>query len=514
MNNDYFQTDNFKELLRSFENKYSIGESIYLDVDDFADLSDYYLSIDAPDMAMDCIDMGLRIHKEDSTLLVVKSAIHIYRHEFSDAASIIYSFDDSDPDVLYQKAQLEYALANDVESSVRCFRQWMEQNNDRESYTHIISSFVELSSPEIFSDDLLRGWISEYIDRFSPMTEDFFDITIADICREHNYADLYIRIVTQILDENPYYPNGFKLLGLAQYTVEDFEAAIQSFDFALAINPDDNEILLGKAHTLLAMGDSTQCIDLFRTYIDNGGDVVQNIPLCQCLFEIGENEEALARLDKLDAVVTAEKVSFDENASEKVVINPDDKNKKVEFDFERYTQIYIDLGEIFYANTYFSRSIEAMQKVLEVDNTNADAYFTIGSSQLMLNQFDDAIRSFGTAIGYAQDKLMMCIDVVMTLILMNYEIDMPQLVHMLDYHAVDSESPYVRNISAVKAFAYFKSGDREEFLHWIGIAAAESPDFVKRIFTNIFPEEIEPADYASYAIQHSDKFFPPDDTSS
>lgn len=507
MNNDYFQTDSFKELIRSYENKYAIGESIYLDVDDFADLSDYYLSIDAPDMAMDCVDMGLRIHKEDNILLVVKSAIHIYRHEFSDAASIIYSFDNSDPDVLYQKAQLEYALANDVDSSVSYFRQWLEQNNDRESYTHIISSFVELSSPETFSDDLLRSWITEYIDRFSPMTEDFYDTTIADICREHNYADLYIRIVSQILDENPYYPNGFKLLGLAQYTVEDFETAIQSFDFALAINPDDNDILLGKAHTLLAMGDSTQCIDLFRTYIDNGGDVVQNIPLCQCLFEIGETEEALERLEKLDAVITAEKASFDANASDKVIIDPADKNKKVEFDFERYTQIYIDLGEIFYANTYFNRSIEAMQKVLEVDSTNADAYFTIGSSHLMLNNFDEAIKCFGTAIGYAQDKLMMCIDVVMTLILMNYEIDMPQLVNMLDYHANNSESPYARNVSAVKAFAYFKSGNEEEFTHWIDIAAVESPDFVKRVFYNIFPDEVTPADFAEYARQHRDKYF-------
>ena len=60
MAKDYFQSKEFKDLLKSYEEQRDKGESIYLDADDFADLADYYLSIDQPKMAMDTLRFSIR----------------------------------------------------------------------------------------------------------------------------------------------------------------------------------------------------------------------------------------------------------------------------------------------------------------------------------------------------------------------------------------------------------------------------------------------------------------------
>ena len=50
MAKDYFQSKEFKELLTLYEEQRDKGESVYLDADDFADIADYYLSLDRPDL--------------------------------------------------------------------------------------------------------------------------------------------------------------------------------------------------------------------------------------------------------------------------------------------------------------------------------------------------------------------------------------------------------------------------------------------------------------------------------
>ena len=44
MAKDYFQSEEFKKVLRVYEQRQE--KSVYLDAEDFADIADYYLSVD------------------------------------------------------------------------------------------------------------------------------------------------------------------------------------------------------------------------------------------------------------------------------------------------------------------------------------------------------------------------------------------------------------------------------------------------------------------------------------
>ena len=102
MDKDYFQSDEFKDILNAYERQKGKKKSFYLDADDFADIADYYLSVDQPSKAMEAVEQGLAIHADDDILLIVKSATLIYQQMYDEAEKLLKTLDEEDPDVQYQ----------------------------------------------------------------------------------------------------------------------------------------------------------------------------------------------------------------------------------------------------------------------------------------------------------------------------------------------------------------------------------------------------------------------------
>ena len=78
MAKDYFQSREFKDLLKSYEDQQAAGEGIYLDADDFADIADYYLSMDKPSSSMETLATGLSLHpKRRGVVDCVECCLHL-----------------------------------------------------------------------------------------------------------------------------------------------------------------------------------------------------------------------------------------------------------------------------------------------------------------------------------------------------------------------------------------------------------------------------------------------------
>ena len=116
MAKDYFQSKEFKDLLKSYEEQLEQGKSIYMDADDFADVADYYISMDKPLMAMDALGKGLSLHPDDEVLMIVLSATYIYQQKYDEAENVLNNLDASNSDVKYQLAQLQYAKYHNMKN--------------------------------------------------------------------------------------------------------------------------------------------------------------------------------------------------------------------------------------------------------------------------------------------------------------------------------------------------------------------------------------------------------------
>ena len=152
MPRDYFQSKEFRNILTAYEQRKDKEKSVYLDADDFADIADYYLTVDKFDKAIEALDMGLSIHPNDDSILVVQSAAYILQRMYKEAEEVLSLLDPENSDVKYQIAQIQYArYRNDIKAE-KLWREWMEMDNrltpseehQRENYIHIITGKVSI----------------------------------------------------------------------------------------------------------------------------------------------------------------------------------------------------------------------------------------------------------------------------------------------------------------------------------------------------------------------------------
>lgn len=523
MAKDYFQSKEFKDLLKSYEEQKDRGESIYLDADDFADLADYYLSIDKADLAMDTLSQGLSLHPDDEVLMIVQSASHIYMRQYDQAEEVLNKLDPTNSDVKYQLAQLQYAKYGKVKKAEKIWREWMKLENGqepseqqrRESYIHVISSLIELRGNDRgekeYDVEAVRRWIREYIDIFTPLGAYDEDVQLADICRDNDLADLMAEVLMQVLEEQPYLPKGWTNLALAQYLMQQYDQALESCDFALAINPNDLEALLTKAHTFHSMGEKKSSIPVFKEYLDKGGDAVQIIPYADSLFVAGERDVAISELEWLCNYFENRRLEADQKYQQaKVTLAADqqklDEEEDLYDDFlDLYKRILTDISDLYHHNECYEESIAVNRRMTEVDAQDSEAYFMLGINNLALGRYEEASRNFAFALQWADDQVMMGVDIALTFVLNNFDKFALEVLNAVSQIAANSDSPFAKNIPAAKSLTYLKLGHKDQFLRYFKQACQETPDLVQKVYEGYFPANSPVSQWSDYAAKNIDK---------
>lgn len=518
MAKDYFQTDEFNELLEMYERQKKKRKSIYLDAEEFADIADYYLGNDSPVAAMESVDMGLSIHQGSDVLLMMKSAIYIYQFNFKEAEAILIGLDESNPEVLYQLAQLQYAYHLNTPKAEKMWREWLRMENEgddvddeyrRENYIHIISTIVVLRTPNAALDEqeqtvnILRRWVREYIDTFQPLGKFDFDVQLVDICRENDMVDLLCESLSQVLEEQPYLPKGWSTLALGYYVQMEYKQALEACTFALAIDPNDLDALLTNAYTLYDMNDRQGAKPIFKMYIDKGGDPVQILPYAEMLFLDGERKEALTRLKFLIRHLENKKKELEKQKKEIIVDDQSVEYKDVCKAYEDFMDLYKktlnDIGDICYRNECYKESFRAYTCLADAGYDSYETYFMIGLNHLAMEHFQEAVYSFGLALAGAEDRVVTGIDIAMAFIINNYEEFALQVFETIDSLSEKEYSPYAKNIAAAKSLAYLKLGDTEQFFTFFKIACEDTPELIQKFYDEYFPTDMPVSEWYDYA---------------
>lgn len=522
--NDYFQSEEFKEILAIYEQRNDKDRSIYLDADDFADIADYYLTNNNPAQAMKAIDMGLQIHPDEEVLLIVRSAAYIYQRQFDQAREILEKFDaEENSDVKYQMAQLEYAQNGRIAEAERIWREWLAAEDEecpsasrqRENYIHIISSMVEFRSDGMSDDDwseekeCVHRWIREYIDKFQPLGKYKEDVQLVDLCRDNDQADLMCDLLTQLLEEQPYLPKGWSTLALSQFIMQRYDQALESSDFALAIDPDDMEALLTKAHTYYAMDEKELAGPCFKEYLDKGGESIQAIPYAESLFTIGDAKAAVKELQWLSNSFERERKKAIKrwmSAQEKSLSDESlEQEREIYEDFiDLYKRVHIDISDLYHHRGCIEESININERILKVDPDCPEAFFMLGIDHLTLCDYEESARYLAKALQSANDQIMMGLDIALTFILNDFDQFGLDVLNAISKIAKQSRSPYVKNIPAAKSLTYLKLGKADLFLANFKEACRQTPGLVEKVYGGYFPANMPVSQWGDYAEREFD----------
>ena len=492
MHNNYYNSSVFKTLLEKYEASERTGKSCYFDADDFMDIAEYYILDDRPENAFKVLEMGESIHPSNDDLMCTHAGAYIYAHRFEKAREMLDKIDKSclNTNLVYQKAQLAYAIDNDIDLAEQLFTDWLDKEEKaakhdeqaereyhiRDAYIHIITSLIELSE-EKYDEELVKRWIEEYYARFAPLGENECDYVLADIVRDEGMMDMVEKIYSSILEHDPYIKHGWTVLASAQIINGNYSDAIESADFALAINPDDIDATLNKARAFYGLGNLDKALPLFDKFFENHDDISSYIPYAACLISQNRVEEALNYLDDVEEFI---------------------QHHKDIKDF--YAQMNYELGESYMIASMFEKALRCAKRAVEVYPDNSEYNLLEGTLHLVLNNKEECIDAFNNSIINAKDRIVAITDVALRFNINNEPNVALNLLGLItdDY----SVFPSYRIISAHRALAYLKAEKIPEFLDNLKKACNECPDVLKAIFNDYFPDAVDPKDYYDYVINY------------
>ncbi|MCM1312610.1 MAG: tetratricopeptide repeat protein [Bacteroides sp.] len=486
MNKDFFESQEFQDKLASYELSDKLGQTCYFDTEDFVDISDYYLEHNQPDNAMRAIEQGLLIHKDNNHLQTIKAGILIYKHQFDEARDIMRQLSDyTNNEVIYINAQLAYAIDHNIRKAEDLFCEWLEkeekalkenyQKNEREDiirddYIHVIMSFVELSDER--HEEIAKKWIDKYIKRFAPLGNYDSDMLLADICRDEGMVDYVEQIYTLLLETNPYLDSGWTILATAQNINGKLEEAINSADFALAVNPNDYDAVLAKAHSYYSMNDTDSALPLFQKYIDKTDDHSQYLYLGMCHI-LAENSE-----EGYKYIKGAQDFYESKNLEDKYI----------------YASMCYEIADVYNTGRFYTEAEETIDKALSIAPDNPDYLLLKGSILLAFEEIENSLRYFAQAMLNTHDRVRTYIHIGIRF--MSFELH-EIAVFMFNKALEEEDNPERIMAHAYLAYIFFHTKQYEEFLDHLRIACKESPEAARSLFSEIFPN-VEPEEYYTF----------------
>lgn len=480
--NEYDDSLEFQELLRSYEKLKQQGKAGYFDSDDYVDIAEHYMQNDRLSEALDVADEGLRLHADDVALLSIKTNVLISLMRFDEARQILDRITpDDDPDVYYFRGQL--ACADGEAFGVRSdwFHRWMdiertecdEMTNShdaegrlKEAYMHVVLSIVDLS-PEDNLDSIMTEWVDEYISRCTFQTIDDSDLDIARACHDVSLYEKEIELYKLFLDVDPYLKGGYTYLASLYSMINEHDEAINSAEFALAIDQDDTQALLVKALGHYQLSDYEQATIDFGRYIKKTSDSVYYAVLASCLMHIGRKDEALAYL----------------------LMARDYTNTKMrDADMKAGSRAF--MADVYMQGGYYDEALKQMNAVLRHKRLPE---FVIQKGIILLAQdkLGAAMRTFLEAIGMAERKFPYLMVAGGELMSRGY-LDVAMLVFSLAGKCKDD--PDYPIIYIYLAQGYYLKQSRAQFLKYLQKACTETPEMVH----NCWHDEligVAPADY-------------------
>lgn len=472
-NDDFFESEEFKEILDSYETILQTGEQPFMDADDLVEIADYYDNNGEGDKAAAAIEHALDLFPNATMPNVFKARQALEEGDYETARNYADAIGDhDDPDYHYLMAEIMIAEGqpDKADEYLRDYGESVAAEEWEDFIKDCADLFVDYDISEKAYEWMMRSKGDD--------SNDFKELMGRTLLGLGKYKDSE-RIFNELIDRNPYSLNYWNALASAQLLDEDYPNAITSSEFAIAINPNDPNGLANKANSLMRLGNFEEALDFFQRLekIDPNNEVVllnEGI----CLVNSNRQEEALGRLERALEVATEES--------------------------ELLPQIYMELAFCYSHMQQADKALEMMDRCMEYPCDMADMMVIRGHLLLECNMVKEAEQSFKDAIQLSDNAPIVLLRIIVSLYDNRYLTSCYDMFKKF-FRMVDSESPaYVKGY-AYMALCCHTMGKFGEFLEYLEKAAKYNPRETKLVLGFLFPETMEPNEYVSYMKQRYQK---------
>ncbi|MBP5776342.1 MAG: tetratricopeptide repeat protein [Prevotella sp.] len=462
-NQAYFDSKEFQQILRQYEEAIQQGNSIYMDADDLADIADYYQYNGRLDEADRAINLALEYNPDAVGPLLYKAREALSLHDFATAreyADHIQAVDQQE--ALYLQGEI---LINEgkVEEADDFFREQMREVmlDEQMDYVYDVAN--------IFSDYNAYDKAFEWMARSQgDDSDDFKELMARTLFGLGKYKDSE-RIFNELIDHDPYSIRYWNALANAQFMNEDYHAAITSSEYAIAIDPHDAESILSKANSLYSLADYELALTYYKKYSeimteDEFGFLHQGT----CLINLGKFPEAKQALEQAEYLADDDSPYLPEICQELAFA---------------YSEMHMAETALYY-----------IDKTLDMDCDHVNMEIIRGHILLANQNPEEAEEAFKEALRLSDNSPRAMLRIIVSLYDNRYIQTSYILLKNFFRHV---EKNWSEGYSYM-ALCCMDMKKTDEFLTYLKMATDRNPKEAKTVLGCYFPEDMAPQDYYEY----------------
>ncbi len=462
---DYFESNEFKNTLKRFEEAEDNGEQIVLDSEEFVDIAEYYYNHGKIETAVRIIDRTIDLYPGAAAPLLFKARMALLDYKDINNANYYADLieDKSDLEYFYLKAEIMIVEGKTDESDEyleKCFNEIDDDDKD----------FFAIDSAALFIDYNLISKAEKWIKKTKAVDSVEYKEQFARIMMENGEYEKSQRLFNELIDKNPYSTQYWNSLASSQFLCNNLEEAIQSCEFALAINPENATALLNKANGLYNLGNYKEALKYYTRYSkqcpkDENGETL--IGFCYMLLEDYTNA--------IKHFQIAEKLSAP--------------------DSPMLTDIYKDWAFALCRLNRINESMAILDKTNNLSCDKNDLLVYRGSLLLGSGRFFESKKYFLKAI---KDSDYSSVIVMKTAIVI-YESGNIEVAYKM-FQTLYKRHPEYNNGYPYYAACCYSLKKEEEFLECLKKAVEYSPEETKIALSKLFPDDIDTKDYYQYML--------------
>lgn len=471
---EYFDSDEFREMLATYEEAVNTGQPVFMDADELAEIADFYQMTEQYDEADDAIELALSLAPGAIAPLTYKIHEALWNGDTEEARNYLDQIiETEEPDYVYDKAEI--LMAEEREEECDAYLREELSKVPPDEYQDYVIDVANLWADYNYPEKAME-WMSRAKQEDTPQFKELLGRTLFGLGK---YTDSE-RIFNELIDTNPFSKYYWNALASAQLMNEDYDNAIQSSEYAIAIDPKDPDGLIAKANGLFRLNNYEEAIEYFRRYLQEvPDDELALLNQGTCLINLERNDEAIEVLRE----------------AARVSAGSDDYLPDI---YQELAFAYSEKGETDKALDYLNMT----------DDLNCDhVQIEVVKGHILLSdgRMEEAEEHFKNAVRESSEPLITLLRVIVSIFDNRYL----EAAHALfaNYFRVvpqDHKDGY-----AYMALCCYELKLYTEFLDYLKMACDRNPKECKLVLGHIFPEGLDPKEYYSFL---QGKMTPPKDS--
>ncbi len=281
-----------QQLAEQYETAREEKKPLYMDADDLADLADWYSVRRKYDKAIEVADYGLKLHPDNTSLLIEKAYIYIDDGKKNIARDIIENMNDiysSESKIIRAHFLLDEEKVDEAEELLKT----IEDKEDLINMIDVAYMYIEMGYPE-----KALKWIEPGRDKYTD--DEAYMAVMADCYFSKGMFPEAEKLYNRLIDINPYSAPCWVGLAKCYFDQDIFDKAIEACDYALVSDDEFTDAYILKGHCFQQLRNDKEAVANYEKAKDLNGVSPDFVFTYMGYVKLNQNEwkEALDNFEK------------------------------------------------------------------------------------------------------------------------------------------------------------------------------------------------------------------------